>query len=475
MLTERKLNSETSAQRLNPLMLSAFAVLLASSAIAQGRDPHLVGPAGVPAARYVALGDQLIDVVGTQDSGSRSRTLGATVDSTTIGSIKFNGWDAGVVPVEFDAGISQERRDQFMQICNGVWGAAAPVKCIPRTSQFGYLRVTQSDDDDRAGSACYSSVAQVRRLVEYRLNLGSRCWTQRTISHELGHALGLLHEHQRPDRDTYLFVDTANIHAEVLGNFTKLALTEPLGDYDFLSVMHYQAGAGAIDTNKPTMIPRAGYSSFAGTMGTATAPSRLDGEALGRLYDNYFRNYTSAAASPTTRFDRADFLDAMERLHAFYYSRLGMNRPAGLSVNGKPDFQGIATWIFDVYLGARSRGFSPEFSFSIVMADLTQSEEWKGKHPGRTSGTRSPFTPAVSFDRSEFLNVLEKLDAFYSAPEGLRRPNGLSIAGGPDFLGIATWVFDIYLSERLRGTSPAAAWTLVVNAISNTDEWRSKH
>ena len=70
---------------------------------------------------------------------------------------------------------------------------------------------------------------------------------------------------------------------------------------------------------------------------------------------------------------------------------------------------------------------------------------------------------------------MNRLDAFYRAPEGLQRPNGLALNGGPDFIGIATWVFDIYLAERLRGISPAAAWTLTENAIKATDEWRSKH
>ena len=86
-----------------------------------------------------------------------------------------------------------------------------------------------------------------------------------------------------------------------------------------------------------------------------------------------------------------------------------------------------------------------------------------------------PNGPAVSFSRDEFLDVLNRLDRFYSAPEGLQRPNGLSISGGPDFLGIATWIFDIYLTERLNGISPNGAWTITENAIRATNEWRSKH
>jgi hypothetical protein len=166
---------------------------------------------------------------------------------------------------------------------------------------------------------------------------------------------------------------------------------------------------------------------------------------------------------------------AMERLHNFYMSRMGLQRPQGLSIEGRPDFLGIAQWIFDIYLPARSAGFSQVGAFDIVVAAITRTDEWRQKNAGRTSLTPSTFRPAVSFSRDEFLDVLNRLDRFYSAPEGLRRENGLSIAGGPDFLGIATWIFDIYLAERLNGISPNGAWTITENAIRATDEWRSKH
>jgi hypothetical protein len=70
---------------------------------------------------------------------------------------------------------------------------------------------------------------------------------------------------------------------------------------------------------------------------------------------------------------------------------------------------------------------------------------------------------------------MNRLDTFYRAPEGLQRADGLSIAGGPDFLGIAAWIFDVYLNERLRGVSPTASWVMLENSIRATDEWRRKH
>jgi hypothetical protein len=191
-----------------------------------------------------------------------------------------------------------------------------------------------------------------------------------------------------------------------------------------------------------------------------------------QMSESAFRAPTEASR---TRFDRADMLLAMERLHAFYMSRMGLQRPQGLSIGGRPDFLGIAQWIFDIYLPARSAGFSQIGAFDIVVAAITRTDEWRQKNPGRTALTPSAFRPAVSFSRDEFLDVLNRLDRFYAAPEGLQRPNGLSISGGPDFLGIATWIFDIYLAERLNGISPNGAWTITENAIRATNEWRGKH
>ncbi len=86
-------------------------------------------------------------------------------------------------------------------------------------------------------------------------------------------------------------------------------------------------------------------------------------------------------------FDRADFLAAMNRLHQFYMAPEGLQRPNGLSIAGGPDFEGIAAWIFDVYLACRSSGRSTEDSWNEVVAWITQSDEWKVKHPGQPSQT----------------------------------------------------------------------------------------
>lgn len=174
-------------------------------------------------------------------------------------------------------------------------------------------------------------------------------------------------------------------------------------------------------------------------------------------------------------FDRAEFLAAMQRLHAFYMAPEGLQRPNGLSLNGRPDFLGIAAWMFDIYLACRSGGVGVEDSWSEVVAWITISEEWKTKHPGEPSKMPRGCTAGMQLNRLEFLQTLDRLDLFYQAPAGLQRPEGLSLNGAPDFLGIAAWVFDVYLNARLGSQSPQAAWDLVVASIEASDEWIQKH
>jgi len=453
-----------------------LALVLWAAATSHGAQlPEKLSPVSTAPA-YVMVDDMLFDVTDrVPDRAGEIMPLGVTLDSNDVTwNQKYNGWEAGVMPVEFDESISQARRDQFMNICNTVWGNGTLIACVERTSQLGYLYVDDSEDASRATN-CFSAIGQARRLTRYNLNLGGNCWSNHTVAHEMGHAFGFIHEHQRPDRDSYVTLDTSNIRSNAMGNFNRItSLIDRQTPYDFASVMHYAANAFAIDTTRPTIIPRSGYTAPA-NMGSTYPPTLVDRTALYNLSSNYYRPLPVVFATPTNRFDRTDFLDAMERLDAYYRSPLGMMRDNGLSINGRPDFLGIATWIFDIYLAGRSSGMSADMSFGCVVADLTQSGEWRTKHPTWTPATRGRINASISFDRNEFLNVLNQLDAFYSAPEGLRRTNGLSISGGPDFLGIATWVFDVYLNARLSGVPAGSSWARVQDAIRATDEWRSKH
>lgn len=72
------------------------------------------------------------------------------------------------------------------------------------------------------------------------------------VMHELGHALGLFHEHQRPDREDFVHVCTENIDggAEAFRNFVPKDRDEVVihgSSYDYDSIMHYPKTAFSDD------------------------------------------------------------------------------------------------------------------------------------------------------------------------------------------------------------------------------------
>lgn len=65
------------------------------------------------------------------------------------------------------------------------------------------------------------------------------------VQHELAHAVGMFHEHQRPDRDNFVTVVWPCIQANALSNFEKRAGI-PSGPYDPSSIMHYSTTTFAL-------------------------------------------------------------------------------------------------------------------------------------------------------------------------------------------------------------------------------------
>ena len=448
-----------------PVLLAILMVVFSRSPQAQSQSPL---PQPVDTIEWVPIGDMLVP----------KESLPVRVgQSTPQGSVSYRpelsnpfAWPLGIVPIAFGSEVSPERQALIWGACES-WKQAGPIVCIPRTVESQYVLV-RSTGSDRCG-------ASVGAFAPSSFNFSlDWCWNSSSVTHDFGHILGFIHEHQRPDRDRYVTVDLSNVEPSYVGAYT--VVTSPVfstSTYDFDSLMHYPPNSYNIDFTRPVIVARPEFAEAARRMGQATRPSGNDLVLAKVFYQTQLKTYgfNRATLPVQTRFDRGDLLGALYQLNAIYISTLGLNRPNGLSLDGRPDFLGIASWIFDLYLGARSSGFDRASAFDVVVASITQTDEWRLKHPGERGLTAAPFTPYLKFSRDEFLDALTRLDTFYASREGLQRPNGLSINGAPDFVGIATWIFDIYLNQRLTGGSPNAAWVAVENAIKATDEWKSKH
>lgn len=110
------------------------------------------------------------------------------------------------------------------------------IQFVPQTTQTNY--VTFNFDPTNTSGSCESSVGMQggQQFVG-----GSASCALATLVHEMGHVIGLLHEHQRPDRNTYITFNYANVDEPlVAGNFDFFSYNyQTIGLYDIASVMQY--------------------------------------------------------------------------------------------------------------------------------------------------------------------------------------------------------------------------------------------
>lgn len=125
------------------------------------------------------------------------------------------------------------------------------------------------------------------------MTIARGCSSVGGAAHELGHAIGLWHEHSRPDRDQYIQVHLDRVNQLNRYNFDKISWasflqTVDLG-YDIQSILHY--GAYGFGTgNQKTITIREGVTfpelncSNALFMGQRIRLSYKDKKRASRLY-----------------------------------------------------------------------------------------------------------------------------------------------------------------------------------------------
>ncbi|CAJ0602420.1 unnamed protein product [Cylicocyclus nassatus] len=163
-----------------------------------------------------------------------------------------NRWRNNVVPYMLSAQYSKEQKKTIRDSL----AALERVSCfrfVDRGMELDFLMIAPLD-------GCYSYVGKIGG--QQTLSLAVDCIADYIIWHEVMHALGFEHEHQRPDRDDFIKVEYRNVQAGQLANFEKLAPYEVdyNDSYDYKSIMHYDSHAfGRRDPSSnvrlATMIP----------------------------------------------------------------------------------------------------------------------------------------------------------------------------------------------------------------------------
>ena len=177
----------------------------------------------------------------------------------------FTPWTSGNVYFMFDSSVTVPEQRVFLSAA-GQWSTFVNLHFIPRTTQANYIVVTNNPNL----SGGLSSVGMIGgpQLIQ----IGSTSWNEQTLVHEIGHALGLVHEHQRSDRDSYVTINTNNVASGEIFNFVLLPSSLNKGTYDFRSVMHYSRNAFSVSPNSNTIVPLPAYTNFLYVMGQSEPP-----------------------------------------------------------------------------------------------------------------------------------------------------------------------------------------------------------
>jgi hypothetical protein len=263
-------------------------------------------------------------------------------------TLNVNRWSGGKLYLEFPWDASPTFIQNVLDACR-LWADHAGVSCLSGYQQ-PRLHIERA-----TGGTCNAYVG----LQPGNRNFVSTGEDGLCVAHEMGHALGLIHTHQREDRDEYVTVHPENIVETYLTAYTTRYRVLPFGfgPYDFHSVMHYEAfGFLKPGVVEPSLTRLDGSTDIGGN----DFPTPVDEQEMRRLYPGV------GAVSPAS-----DFAVPPEDRPTFYISSVVLDGsaftpgfapplPAGSTVNtkivltnsGRPWTESDSLWIAVEAFGA---------------------------------------------------------------------------------------------------------------------------
>jgi hypothetical protein len=165
------------------------------------------------------------------------------VDDGTKALSRYTKWPGGVVYYQFSANLNTHddrpmsgdgdgRRAAFRAAAMEWEATVTGLTFVEGTGSGNYILVQSADGN--------SSYVGMTPWAGQEMNIYN--WNYRfIIAHEIGHALSLLHEQSRPDRDAYITVNLENIQDYYEDQYERdnSGFATQFGLYDYGSVMHY--------------------------------------------------------------------------------------------------------------------------------------------------------------------------------------------------------------------------------------------
>ena len=144
-------------------------------------------------------------------------------------------WPDGVIPYVIEPGFTDKGLSNIGEAIRA-WNSNTVVTLVQRTTESDYVRFLPRGL--RSGEPyCRADLGRKGGEQSIWLRSPDGCPVDSTI-HEIGHAVGLRHEHQRHDRDRYVTVSDAKSYGD---NGSAYRANAPgRRPYDYSSIMHYR-------------------------------------------------------------------------------------------------------------------------------------------------------------------------------------------------------------------------------------------
>lgn len=173
----------------------------------------------------IVLDDEI--ELGPEEDGVAVAALYAVTSDSRL-------WPRGVVPYTIDDSVSTPGR---VRDAMRVWEATG-IRFVRRTTQRAYVTFIE----DPGHSVCSAQVGYdgTRQYVYLRDTRRYSACNLGVVVHEIGHVLGLWHEHTRSDRDERVRVVWSNVPSDHRDAF-EIMRARRVGGYDITSTMHYRS------------------------------------------------------------------------------------------------------------------------------------------------------------------------------------------------------------------------------------------
>ncbi|XP_042197482.1 hatching enzyme 1.2-like [Callorhinchus milii] len=152
------------------------------------------------------------------------------------------------IPYAFTSNFEQYQQEEIFSAI-AEFSVLTCIRFKYRTFEAGYIAISSQ-------RGCWSYIGPSGG-IQQKLSLEKPdCIQIAVIQHELLHAIGFYHEHNRSDRDQYVDIIMENVQPGFEDNFVKVITNNLNTKYDYSSVMHYGKYLFSKSPKLPTIIPK---------------------------------------------------------------------------------------------------------------------------------------------------------------------------------------------------------------------------